>query len=204
MLNCSTRCNLFVFKFNYNFCIVLVEATEWHLLGQEQDGSILFSWIESSDKTIDRTKIGIYKYHSNSLKTLYVFETVHNVIQASVNSSLTLLGFVTKQSDTDKINLSDNEENSLIYRVYIINLEYNNVYDFQIESSKQIMIQFLYRKQSVLVDKRPVEKLLVLIHQECMYIVVHNVDIHVYMHNLFYRYFTVPNRCKQNEKFIIY
>ncbi|GLV45117.1 pigeon [Carabus blaptoides fortunei] len=172
-----------------------VEATEWHLLGQEQDGSLLFSWIESSDNTIDHTKIGIYKYHSNSLKTLYVFETVQNVIQASVNSSLSLLGFVTKKSNTDENNLSDNEENILIYRVYIINLEYNNVYDFQIDSSKQIMIQFLYRKQSVLVDKRPIEKLLLLIHQECA--LLYQIDVNK-MKNLSF----INDSCLINESLV--
>lgn len=84
-------------------------------------------------------------------------------MQASVNSARTLLGFVTKNLDNDE----NSADELWVYNVYMLCLKDKTIFDFKFERSKQIIIQFLYKKQSVLADKNPSEKFLLLIHHEC-------------------------------------
>ncbi|KAJ8978824.1 hypothetical protein NQ317_018915 [Molorchus minor] len=142
------------------------EFNEWRLLGQERDGNFLFSWVQTKEN-VSSTNIGIYNYHANDLRLLYSFDRKVNCVQASVNSSKTILAFVTKESKG---------EGSCEYTykpfLYEINDEFEKVFDLDIERGKQVMVQFLYPKQSVLSENQPV-KLLVFIHQEekqeCLY-----------------------------------
>lgn len=93
---------------------------------------------------------------------MHTFEKPVNVIQASISLNRKFLGYVTKES-------GENELVQFVYKPYLINLNENaqtqDVLDLKLERSHQIMVQFLYRKQSVLSENQP-DKLLVLIHRE--------------------------------------
>lgn len=132
-------------------------AHEWRVLGQEQDGTLLFSWVHSEANISPHTRIGIYDNTSDCLKLLHCFDSPTNVIQASINSSKDILAYVIKES----------VENEFLYKPYV--LFDGIVHDLQVERRKQIMLQFLYCKQSVLTKKQP-DRLLVLIHQECKFL----------------------------------
>lgn len=90
-----------------------------------------------------------------------------NVVQATINQSRTLLGYVTK-SDVpvkDQERTDCREDTLEVYRVYLIELstENKNIRDLELERSKQARIQFLYKQRL----QRDTDKFLVLIHQEC-------------------------------------
>lgn len=138
-----------------------VEAKEWRLLGQEQDGSLLFAWLESGEEG-DCTNLGLFSYADNSLKMLHTFEEPTNVVQASINFDRTIMGFVTKNPDEDN-------EGCFVYTPTLLKLtdSENVLCPMHIERSKQIMIQFLHKKHSVLNEKQT-DKFLLLIHEECV------------------------------------
>ncbi|CAH0561891.1 unnamed protein product [Brassicogethes aeneus] len=150
------------FAYKLNTLILLrnpsENATEWRLLGQEHDDSLLFSWVQSS-----KTQVGIYSVSKNTLNVLYTFEKQVNCIQASINGNRTYLSLVIKEITTD-----ENTEQNFIYKPFIYKINSNEeLYDLKLERSKQVMVQFLYHKQSVLSENQPV-KFLILIHQECI------------------------------------
>lgn len=101
------------------------------------------------------------------------FPDVLNIVQATVNQSRTLMGYVTKQknrsetSDPPEDHCSEHEHESHgeFYRVFIMELTTDDtkVHDLEIERSKQVRIQFLYREK----EQLSVDKFLVLIHHEC-------------------------------------
>ncbi|XP_049858871.1 protein pigeon isoform X6 [Schistocerca gregaria] len=69
---------------------------EWKPLGQEQDGCLIIGWwleLQTEDENCHKlqTYIGKYYYEGNSLKVLYIINSLVNVVQASVNASDTLL-----------------------------------------------------------------------------------------------------------------
>ncbi|KAK5644560.1 hypothetical protein RI129_005860 [Pyrocoelia pectoralis] len=136
-----------------------VQPKEWRLLGQEQSGLLLLSWIQTEDNSNSSTHIGVYSYDENTLEDIYKFERPTTVIQASLNSNKTVLGFVTKEHDDDN--------SSLTYQPFIVKLDEGNTIDLKLKKSKQIMIQFLYRKQSILTEKK-LDKFLIMIHEECV------------------------------------
>lgn len=74
-------------------------AIEWRILGQEQDGSILASWVSKPVHT-PKSFIGIYNPSEKSFDILHTFPQRENVIQASINRSRTLLVFVIKDAGT--------------------------------------------------------------------------------------------------------
>uniref|UniRef100_A0A1Y1MZ75 Gamma-secretase-activating protein C-terminal domain-containing protein n=2 Tax=Photinus pyralis TaxID=7054 RepID=A0A1Y1MZ75_PHOPY len=138
-----------------------VRATEWRLLGQEQSGLLLLSWTQTESDSNSTTHIGVYSYEENTLQDIYKFEQPTTVIQASLNSNKSVLGFVTKEyKDTD-------DHTSYTYQPFILKLDEGNLIDLQLKRTKQIMIQFLYRKQSVLNEKK-IDKFLIMIHEECV------------------------------------
>lgn len=155
----------FIFVENPN-----ADSSEWRLLGQEQNGTLLFSWIENVC-----TKIGIYTPSGNNFEfeIIYKFETIQNVIQASVNSSKTLLGYVVKYVPNDA------ERENWSYNAFIADLKSDYVYNFKInndqQKQRQVMIQFLYKKHSLLNDTSGIEKVLVFVHQEC--ILVYQINL---------------------------
>ncbi|KAF2885779.1 hypothetical protein ILUMI_20414 [Ignelater luminosus] len=141
------------------------ETKEWRLLGQEQDGTLLFSWIQTDSVHGIRSHIGLFSYEKNTLEVIYSFHTPVPVIQASISSNRTVFGFVTKE----ELNNED-QENSFIYKPFVVQLNHKKepkLCDLKIERSKQIMLQFLYKKRSILTEKQP-DKLLILVHQECV------------------------------------
>ncbi|RZC36003.1 pigeon, partial [Asbolus verrucosus] len=123
------------------------EINEWRLLGQEQDGTLLFAWIQSNKTQKPVTNIGLYSFCTNNLTVIHSFDTVVNCIQASVDSSKTFLTFVTKDIDP---------ENSKIftYKPYLLKFdqEEHEICDLELERSKQVLVQFLYQKHSVLAE----------------------------------------------------
>jgi hypothetical protein len=138
------------------------EANEWRLLGQEQDGTLLFSWIQSSKTQKPVTNIGLYSFPTNDLTIIHSFGSTVNCIQASIDSSKTFLIYVVKEVDP--------ENNTIFtYRPYLLRLdkEKNEICDLDLERSKQVLVQFLYQKHSVLSESSNV-KFLILIHQECI------------------------------------
>lgn len=99
-----------------------------------------------------------------------------NIVQATVNQSHTLLGYVTKQKHPVEVadcseNHSSNNDNAAsecckeLYRVFIVELTTDEakVHNLEIERSKQVRIQFLYREK----EQLTADKFLVLIHHEC-------------------------------------
>jgi len=101
---------------------------------------------------------------------LHRFSEVLNIVQVTVNQNHTLMGYVTKQKNCLGIDLpedrcSEHESYGEFYRVFIVELTTDDtkVHDLEIERSKQIRIQFLYREK----EQLGVDKFLVLIHHEC-------------------------------------
>ncbi|KYQ56335.1 Protein pigeon [Trachymyrmex zeteki] len=150
-------------------------AEQWKLLGQEKDGSILIGWMEESkrnDVCISCTVVGRYDQIDNKLQVLHRFSEVLNVVQATVNQSHTLMGYVTKQksclktSDPLEDRCSEHESYGEFYRVFIVELTNDDtkVHDLEIKRSEQVRIQFLYREK----EQLGVDKFLVLIHHECI------------------------------------
>ncbi|KAF5296648.1 hypothetical protein FQR65_LT10188 [Abscondita terminalis] len=141
-----------------------VNAQEWRLLGQEQDGSLLLSWLQT-DSNQSATHIGLYSYQKNVLEDLYTFEKPTTVIQASINSDKTIIGFVIKEYEDPNVITSYTYKPFVAIIKNIVSKPV--VIDLEIKKPKQIMIQFLYRKQSILNEKHN-DKFLVLIHEECV------------------------------------
>lgn len=92
------------------------------------------------------------------MEEVYSFRGKTSCIQASINKEKTILGFVTKET---------NEIPPHTYRafLYFTGKDYDEVYDLNLERRKQIMVQFLYSKYSVLSEIQNI-KFLVFIHQE--------------------------------------
>ncbi|KAK9736850.1 gamma-Secretase-activating protein C-term [Popillia japonica] len=134
------------------------ETKEWRLLGQEEDGSLLFTWIEENTNRILRSCIGLYNYPKNKLERIFTFNKPLNVVQASINAGRTILAYVLKHK---------NDKDVFTYRPYLVRLEDYSVCDLNIERSKQIMLQFLLSKHSIL-NENQTERLLLLIHEECI------------------------------------
>nr|CAH7767241.1 unnamed protein product [Callosobruchus chinensis] len=137
------------------------EFNEWKPLGQERDCSFLFSWLHTKEQE-SRTHIGIYEYHKDLLTPIYSFQTKVNCIQASINSDKTLLAFVIKETD------DETKESTYKAYLYKTGSSFEDTYDLKLERNRQMMVQFLHPKVSVLSENQPA-KLLVLAHQECIF-----------------------------------
>ncbi|XP_023289623.1 protein pigeon isoform X2 [Orussus abietinus] len=182
-----------------------VKAEQWKLLGQEKDGSLLLGWIEGNSLKEDThtvqfySVIGHYNRSNDGLQVLHRFPNTLNVVQATVNQSQSLLGYVVKekvcqsndvQNDKDicntsettvtEVNTNNAKENNAstdieVYRAYLIELKLpeTKIHSLEVERSKQVRIQFLYRQRK----HAELEKFLVLIHEEC-------VTLHTTMFNV--------------------
>lgn len=108
---------------------------------------------------------------------LYTFADRQNVVQASVNASQTLLGFVLKDMLTPAESSAGDENPkpstpSMVYKPFVV--EVNNTSASEKEPlslltmprTKQVMVQFLWRKQSTF-EKLYQDKFLLFIHTEC-------------------------------------
>lgn len=163
-----------------NFCGLLTRhynyrktAVEWRILGQEQDGSMLASWISLSmnETPIERTHIGLYNPVEKLFQILHSFDKRENCIQASVNTSRTLLTYVLKESRS-----RDGEsQTDYVYLPFIVEIKAENDAPSKCEramllpegSSKQVMAQFLWQKKSIF-EKTFEVKLLLFIHDDCI------------------------------------
>nr|CAD7200744.1 unnamed protein product [Timema douglasi] len=220
------------------------EAKEWRLIGQEQDGTILVSFVAESSSTGKQcTCVGQYLRCDNKFKekpppvlpteirtsislsstvelnttsvlanyateaaplyitcddgslyleldifvgvysvtssVVHVFNSLVNVVQATLNHTHTLLGFVLKQKVNPFLCDGDGasgEEAKVpwleVYKPYLVALysqgpRAQQPRDLGLERSHQIMVQFLYRRKDI---DYTTHKLLVLVHQEGGYL----------------------------------
>ncbi|XP_049858865.1 protein pigeon isoform X1 [Schistocerca gregaria] len=155
---------------------------EWKPLGQEQDGCLIIGWwleLQTEDENCHKlqTYIGKYYYEGNSLKVLYIINSLVNVVQASVNASDTLLGYVIKKKVPASVDIAEPDggnEVSELYEPFLVEIsEDEERYPKAIgrEDTHQTMVQFLYRKKGATAP----EKLLMLIHQDS--ISLHHVQL---------------------------
>lgn len=123
----------------------------------------MFTWIQAGKDKELHSRIGLYRSPTNTLEIIYSFDRTLNIIQASINLNKNLLGYVTKECVK-----TDSEQDQFVYKPFLIKLDPENptICDLNLPRSKQIMLQFLYNKQSVLSEKQP-DRFLVFIHQEC-------------------------------------
>ncbi|KAL2751211.1 protein pigeon isoform X2 [Vespula maculifrons] len=157
-----------------------VTAEQWKLLGQEKDGSLLICWLEEKlleDSTVlQYTVIGHYDRIKNKLQILHRFQMILNIVQATINQSRSLLGYVTKQNSSiekavesveeDSSKVEESTVNVETYQAYLMKLDIDKLYNLEIERSKQVRIQFLYREKLQTTS----DKFLLLLHQECVMI----------------------------------
>lgn len=110
--------------------------------------------------------IGVYSNKTKSLSTLYTFEKKLNIIQASVNSTHSLLVYVEKILATD-------ESKEALYHPYIVSLLPDKIgipEAVEEASTKQIMLQFVYGKSNKYSPGIRNDRFLLFKHLECMYI----------------------------------
>lgn len=153
-----------------NFCGLLSRhcnykalAVEWRILGQEQDGSMLASWISEFEGG-ERSSIGIYNPTEKSFRILYEFTTRINCIQATVNASRTLLSYTVKEQQYDE---SRNSE-KFVYFPWIVEIKADKCEPFCLfeeGSERQIMTQFLWQKKAVF-ERNFEDKLLLFVHDD--------------------------------------
>lgn len=159
-------CGLLTRQYNYQHT-----AIEWRILGQEQDGSMLSSWVsvKQHETSIERSHIGLFNPIEKSFRILYSFEQRENCIQATVNRSTTLLSFVLKTA----INQTNDNETTTewIYTPYIVEIQSDQMHKsthhqlLSAGSQQQIMTQFLWQKVSG-IDTLKEDKLLLFVHNE--------------------------------------
>lgn len=168
-----------------NFCGLLTRhynyrktAIEWRILGQEQDGSMLASWISLAvnETPIERSHIGVYNPVEKSFQILHSFDKRENCIQASVNTSRTLLSYVLKEPRTKpSTTAAESIQSEFVYKPFIVEIKTDNDapsncvrHNLLPEgSSKQVMTQFLWQKKSIF-EKTYEDKLLLFIHDDCI------------------------------------
>ncbi|KAI5634029.1 protein pigeon [Phthorimaea operculella] len=142
-----------------------VTAREWRLLGQEQDGSQLLSWI-STKESKEVLNIGIYTNKTKTLTTLHTFNEKLNIIQASVNSTHSLLIYVVK-----KLKNSEGEDIDPLYCPFLLCLlpdKENVPTEVEEGSTKQIMLQYVYGKSNKYSPGIRNDRFLLLKHLEYM------------------------------------
>lgn len=145
--------------------ILEVTARQWRLLGQEQDGSQLLTWVSEANDNKEVQNIGVYTNKTKTLSTLHTFEEKINIIQASVNITHTLLAYVVK-----KVPSEDSDFTEPLYCPYLLCLlpDKKRVYEEVEESStKQIMVQYVHGKSNKYSPGIRNDRLLVFKHLQC-------------------------------------
>lgn len=100
---------------------------------------------------------------------MHKFDKRENIIQASVNSSKTLLLYVLKDEiATDNVEVDSDTAVKYLYKPFLTvinNDEKHTIHLLELERNKQIMLQFLWRKQSTF-EKSYQDKFLLMMHTE--------------------------------------
>lgn len=126
--------------------------------------------MESDAPLAGRTNIGLYMAAQKTFSLLHTFAGRENVIQASVNASQTLLAFVLKDAPAPSPVATDTTASQMVYRPFVVEVNNDAAGDphqlLQMARSKQVMVQFLWRKQTTF-EKLYQDKFLVFIHEEC-------------------------------------
>lgn len=139
------------------------------MVGQEQDGAQLLTWISGKDE--DVMNIGVYMNKAKTLTTLYTFEEKLNIIQASVNSTHSLLAYVVKVLPPDDSS-DDNKTKDAFYYPYLVSLLPDKVgvpEAVEEASTKQIMLQFVYGKSNKYSPGIRNDRFLLFKHLECKF-----------------------------------
>ncbi|XP_071443288.1 protein pigeon isoform X2 [Hetaerina americana] len=158
---------------NFEYLSELGRTKQWKLLGQEKNGVIIIGLqVESHDSEMSSVLI-MYDHLNKNYRVLYSFDKYVNFIQASLNQSHTLLGFVTKE----KILVNDDVEAEptveTVYKSYLVEIKSgssstSSVIDLGFEKSHKMALQFLYwEKLPHIIEK---ERFLLLIHKEAIYL----------------------------------
>lgn len=142
-----------------------VTAREWRLLGQEQDGSQVLSWVSDKDGK-EVLNIGSYTNKNKTLIVLHTFDEKLNIIQASVNATHTLLVYIVK-----KLSNESDENKEALYCPYLICLlpESDRTPEaVEDPSIKQIMVQYVYGKSTKYSPGIRNDRFLLFKHLECI------------------------------------
>ncbi|XP_048489320.1 protein pigeon isoform X2 [Plutella xylostella] len=143
-----------------------VTAREWRLIGQEQDGSQLLTWVTSTHNNQELLNIGVYTNKTKTLSKLHRFNEKLNIIQASVNASHSLLVYVVKE-----IPKEDEVSKEALYYPYLLPLlldKENKPIQVQDASSKQVMVQYVYGKSHKYSPGVRNDRFLLFKHLECI------------------------------------
>lgn len=144
-----------------------VTAREWRLLGQEQHGSQIMSWVSDKDSK-EVLNIGIYTNKNKTLIILHTFEEKLNIIQASVNATHTLLVYIVKKLPSENLEITEP-----LYCPYLICLlpESNRTpEEVEEPSTKQVMIQYVYGKSTKYSPGIRNDRFLLFKHLDCKYL----------------------------------
>ncbi|KAH9633465.1 hypothetical protein HF086_013142 [Spodoptera exigua] len=142
-----------------------VTAREWRLLGQEQDGSQILSWVSDKDGK-EVLNIGSYTNKNKTLIVLHTFDEKLNIIQASVNATHTLLVYIVK-----KLANENDENKDALYCPYLICLlpESDRTPEaVEDPATKQIMVQYVYGKSTKYSPGIRNDRFLLFKHLECI------------------------------------
>jgi hypothetical protein len=155
--------------YKYPFISLEVTAREWRLIGQEQDGSQMLSWVSTNGDGKEVFNIGEYTNKTKTLVTLHTFDEKLNIIQASVNATHSLLVYVVKVLST-----AENEVDGPLYCPYLVCLLPTDgaervPIEVEESSKKQIMVQYVYGKSNKYSPGIRNDRFLLFKHLECKY-----------------------------------
>ncbi|GLH11423.1 Protein pigeon [Gryllus bimaculatus] len=165
-----------------------LSGKEWKILGQEQDGSLVIGWVVESHDACEIQEhycVGLYLHGENKIQVLYRFKTLIHIVQATVNSGRTLLGYVSKEKVyllADTLESDESDMSSLdyrgsgMYKAYIVETSSTgNTVPIVLTkaSTQQTMIQFLYKKK----EHSSIEKFLLFVHHKS--ILLYQVQLNI-------------------------
>ncbi|XP_030376884.1 protein pigeon isoform X2 [Scaptodrosophila lebanonensis] len=163
-----------------NFCGLLAsqghkeKANEWRIVGQERDGSLLTSWIfENLEQSTHETCIGRFDVTEKLLRVLWRLPGCVEVIQASVNKSVTLMSYVLKkreqvEDEAEGKQLSAAARAAQIYQAFVVEVRSSDGGTPRAlgeGTRRQVMTQFLWHQQDTTRHYWQ-DKLLVLTHED--------------------------------------
>lgn len=152
------------------------ERIHIRIVGQEQDGSLLYTWdalshasvTSQKESNIKVTHIGLYDPVKKTNEVLLVHEKLVDVVNCTVSQEHTFLGFVTHE----QIYISEGigrKQKQDVYHAYLAEVASpslaSRVFYLNLERSQIITLQFLYGQYQGHVTRRE-SHLLVLLHKE--------------------------------------